>query len=145
VSSAASSRSPVDIAARALARRDRSELDLRRILARKGVSEDDVDEAIETLRRSGAIDDERFARAAAESLARRGLGDSAIVFRLQRDGIGRELALDAVAELRPEDERANELVARRGADPRNARWLSARGFSRDAVDQAVAAVAESEA
>ena len=135
--------SPVDLAARALARRDRSEADLRRILRRKGVSEAEASEAVASLRDAGAVDDDRFARGAAEALASRGFGDRAIVLRLQRDGVERELALEAVSALEPEPERATRLVGRRGASPRTARWLVSRGFGRDSIDVALPAIADS--
>src|SRR5262249_46525433 len=105
----------LDAAARALARRDRSEADVLAVLRRKGVSEDEAVEAVETLRRLGAVDDERFAVAGAGSLAERGYGDIAIVFRLEREGLTRELVDRAVSALEPETERARRLVARRGA------------------------------
>jgi SOS response regulatory protein OraA/RecX len=134
--------SPLEIAVRALAHRDRSEADLLRILRRKGVSEVDAAEAVTTLRGAGAIDDDRFAYAAAEALARRGYGDEAIVFRLRRDGLDRELALDAVARLEPECDRATGVAAQRGASERTARWLTSRGFARDSIEAALAAIAE---
>jgi regulatory protein len=138
-------RSALDVATRSLARRDRSETDLRRILARKGVSEEDAEAALETLRTTGAVDDRRFAFAAAQTLARKGFGDRAVVFRLGREGIERELAEEAVASLAPEAERAADAVARRGPGERTLRWLRARCFSRDSIDHAMAAIAEEEA
>src|SRR5918911_3934334 len=96
----------VDLAARALARRDRSESDLRRILDARGVPPGEADGALATLRRIGAVDDERFAFRAAEALSERGYGDAAILVRLDREGIARELAREAVANLQPEAERA---------------------------------------
>jgi SOS response regulatory protein OraA/RecX len=143
--SATPGRSAVDLAARALARRDRSETDLRRILAAKGVSDAEADDALETLRRLGAVDDERVAHGVAEALADRGYGDDAILLRLEREGIERALALTAVSELRPEAERAALLAGRRGPGPGTARWLRSRGFAADSVDHAVATVAESDA
>lgn len=137
--------SPLELAARALARRDRSEADLRRILDRKGVDAAGVDAAVEALRRAGAIDDVRFAAGAAASLARRGYGDRAIVFRLQRDGIDREQALEALAELEPEEVRAAAFVERRGASERTVRWLTARGFTGESIDHAVEAIADAAA
>jgi regulatory protein len=133
---------PVDVAARALARRDRTEADVRRLLAAKGVAEADADEALDALRRSGAVDDERFALTSAEALARRGFGDAAITFRLRREGVEPELAERAVAGLEPEVERAVRLAARRDASAKTARWLAGRGFDSDSVERALRAVAE---
>ena len=138
-------RSALDVATRSLARRDRSETDLRRILARKGVADDDAEAALETLRASGAVDDRRFAFGAAQTLARKGFGDRAVVFRLGREGIGRKLAEEAVAALEPEADRAATAVARRGPGERTMRWLTARCFSRDSIEHAMAAIAEEEA
>jgi SOS response regulatory protein OraA/RecX len=131
----------VELAARALARRDRAESDLRRILDRHGVARGEADEALETLRRVGALDDERFADRAADALAARGYGDGAILFRLEREGIGRDLAAAAVGKLRSESERAAQLAARRGPSPKTARWLARRGFGTDVIAAAVPAVA----
>jgi SOS response regulatory protein OraA/RecX len=132
----------LDAAARALTRRDRSEADLRRILAAKGIAEADADDALAALRRSGALDDERFAARSAEALARRGFGDAAIRFRLQREGVEAELAERAVASLDPESGRAAALAARRGARAKTARWLTGRGFEAESVEHALRVIAE---
>jgi SOS response regulatory protein OraA/RecX len=134
--------SPVDLAARALARRDRCEADLRRILERKGVSADDAADAVAALRDRGVVDDRRFAAAAARSFAGRGYGDRAIVFRLQREGVDREFALEAVAALELEADRAARCVARRGQSERTVRWLAARGFARDSIEHGLASIAD---
>jgi regulatory protein len=128
----------LDAAARALTRRDRSEAGVLEVLRRKGVAEDEAVDAVETLRRLGAVDDERFADAGATSLAERGYGDAAIAFRLDREGVSRELAERAVSALEPETERARQLVARRGATAKTARWLASRGFGPDSVEAAIA-------
>ena len=134
----------LDAAARALARRDRSEAGVRDLLRRKGIAEEDAAKAVETLRRIGAVDDDRFASAGAASLAERGYGDAAILFRLEREGVERELAVSAVEALEPEPERARRLVERRGATTRTARWLTARGFAGDSVEAAIAEGAAAE-
>ena len=130
----------VDLAARALARRDRSESDLRRILDARGVPPGEADGALATLRRIGAVDDERFAFRAAEALAERGYGDAAILVRLDREGIARELACEAVANLQPEAERAAALAVRRGTGTKTVRWLARRGFAIETIE-AVPAIA----
>jgi SOS response regulatory protein OraA/RecX len=137
--------SAVDVAARALARRDRSETDVRRILARKGVSDVEAEEVLERLRGLGALDDARFAAGRATGLAERGYGDAAIAARLARDGVERELADAAISALAPERDRAASLVARRGVTPRTARWLAGRGFSSDSIESAVAGIADTQA
>ena len=137
--------SAVDVAARALARRDRSETDVRRILARKGVSDVETEEALERLRGLGALDDARFAAGRATGLAERGYGDAAIAARLARDGVERELVDAAISALAPERDRAASLVARRGVTLRTARWLAGRGFSSDSIESAVPGIADTQA
>jgi SOS response regulatory protein OraA/RecX len=128
----------LDAAAQALVRRDRSEAGVLEALRRKGVAEEEAVEAVETLRRLGAVDDERFAEAGAASLAERGYGNAAIAFRLEREGVSRELAEGVVSALEPETERARQLMARRGATAKTARWLTSRGFAPDSVQAAIA-------
>jgi regulatory protein len=121
----------------ALARYDRSEQGLRGILERKGIGEREREKAIATLRRHGALDDERFAQARATALAKRGFGDAAIAFKLEQDGIDPEASAAAMAALEPERDRAVRLTARRGASARTARWLAARGFAPESVEAAL--------
>jgi SOS response regulatory protein OraA/RecX len=137
--------SAVDVAARALARRDRSETDVRRILARKGVSGVEAEEALESLRGLGALDDARFAAGRATALAERGYGDAAIAARLARDGVERELVDAVISALAPERARAGALAARRGATLRTARWLAGRGFGSDSIESAVPGIADTQA
>ena len=122
---------------RALARHDRSEQGLRRILERKGIGEREREEAIATLRRHGALDDERYAEARAAALAERGFGNTAIRFKLEHDGIEPDACAAALAALEPERGRAVRLAARRGAGARTARWLAARGFAPESVEAAL--------
>lgn len=121
----------------ALARYDRSEQGLRGILERKGIGEREREEAIATLRRHGALDDERFAQARATALAERGFGDAAIAFKLEQDGIEPQASAAALAALEPERDRAVRLTVRRGASARTARWLAARGFAPESVEAAL--------
>jgi regulatory protein len=130
--------------ARVLARRDHSEQAVRDALERNGIREPEREEAVETLRRNGALDDERFAHARAAALAERGLGDAAIRFRLERDGIEQESIEDALATLEPERDRAVRLAARRGAAPKAARWLAARGFAPESIEAAIVGIADDE-
>jgi SOS response regulatory protein OraA/RecX len=132
------------VGARVLSRRDHSEQAVRAALERKGVREPEREEALATLRRHGALDDERFAHARAAALAERGLGDSAIAFRLERDGIEPDSIEPALAALEPECDRAVRLAARRGATAKTARWLAARGFAQESVESALAGIAEDE-
>ena len=129
---------------RALSHRDRSEQGLRRALDNKGVTEEHREEAVRTLKRLGAVDDERFAHARAASLAERGWGNAAIASSLELESVGGELASLALAELEPERDRAARFAARRGGGVRAARWLEARGFEPHAIEAAVPGIAESD-
>src|SRR5205085_2089675 len=84
---------------------------------------------VTALRRQGALDDERFAQGRAAALAERGLGDAAIRFRLEREGVEPESIEPSLAAIQPERDRALRLAARRGATARTTRWLAARGFA----------------
>jgi SOS response regulatory protein OraA/RecX len=128
---------PVDLAARALRHRDRSAHEIAQRLERAGVDPAGRAEALDTLARLGYVDDERFARTRAASLAGRGHGDTAIRFDLQRHGLDGETVDAAIEALEPELVRARTVVERRGTTPRTARHLSAKGFSRDTIDAAV--------
>jgi SOS response regulatory protein OraA/RecX len=123
-------------AGRVLARKDVSEAALRARLERGGVTPDLAGATTETLRRIGALDDGRFARGRARTLAERGWGDEAILLRLEAEGAPAAAAREAVAELKPEPERAAPLVS--GLAPRKAAALLARrGFEVDTVEQVV--------
>jgi SOS response regulatory protein OraA/RecX len=128
----------LDLATRALSRRDFSERGLRERLLRAGMNSGEADEALAKLRRDGALDDMRFAVNRARALAERGKGDAAIGFDLERQGVAAQQIEEAMATLEPERERAERIVARRGATVATARLLASRGFDVDAVEAAVA-------
>ncbi len=94
--------------------------------------------ALETLVRTGLVDDRRYAERRAQSLAERGAGDALIRHELARAGLDPDVVDDALASLRPERERAEEIVARRGAGPKTARYLAGKGFSHDVVETFIA-------
>jgi regulatory protein len=129
-----------DTALRAVARRELSAAALDRRLARRGVTAGLRQETVGRLEAVGLVDDGRFARRLAESLAERGHGDEAIRWRLERDGVSAETAADALAALVPELERARLIVAAKGAGPRTARELARRGFGEEAVERALGPV-----
>ena len=120
-------------AQRALARRDLSERELRDRLVQVGLEPAAAEEALETLRRGGLVDDERFAGERARVLAERGKGDAAIRYDLERHGVARALVDGALAALEPERQRAERLVARRGGGEKTARLLASRGFGEEVV------------
>src|SRR5579885_1888031 len=108
------------VAARALRHRDLS----RQALAER-LPAPAREEALETLERSGLVDDARAAAARAAWLAARGWGDEAIRFRLEQEGFGGEPLEHALAALEPESERARGFLAAGKSE----RWLAARGFA----------------
>jgi SOS response regulatory protein OraA/RecX len=127
------------VAGRALARRDLSEQRLRERLRRAGVARAGSEEAVDTLRRAGLVDDQRFACARAAALAARGLGDAAIRFDLERQGVSTAALEAALNGLEPEGERAADIVSKRGGGSATARYLARRGFGEDAVEAAAQA------
>ena len=133
---------PIEIAARALQHRDRSRQQLDARLTRAGVDDAGRAEALETLERVGYVDDGRYARARATSLAERGYGDQAIRELLGEDGIEPGEAAAALATLSSERERAAALVARLGRSPKTAAHLGRKGFGEDAIEAAVGGEAD---
>lgn len=130
----------VDVALRAVSRREQSSAELDRRLRRRGVANALREETVGRLEHAGLVDDERFARRRAESLAERGHGDASIAWRLGRDGVAEEVIAEALAALAPELERARKLVEARGIGPATARELARRGFGADAVEGALGPV-----
>jgi regulatory protein len=110
----------LDLAYRHLAKRDRTEIEVRRHLAGRGVAEGTIDRAIAELERQGYLDDARYARRFAED--RRTLdswGAERIEQRLLAVGVAPELVEAAVAARPVEDEldAAITLLRRRFPDP----------------------------
>ena len=127
----------VEAALRALRHRDLSTADLERRIAGRGYDEAERAEAVATLERTGLLDDRRYAESRARALAGRGAGDALVRQDLERAGVASELIDDAVALLEPEDDRARQIVGRRGASPRTSRYLASKGFSEDAIAAAL--------
>jgi SOS response regulatory protein OraA/RecX len=123
----------VEAALRALRARDVSVHDLERRLEARGFVAADRAAALETLQRTGLLDDERVAHNRARALASRGAGDRLIRHDLRRAGVDAELVEEAIGELEPEDVRAKAVVARRGGGSRTARYLAGKGFSDEIV------------
>ena len=123
----------LELAYRALRMRDRSERELDERLAERGVPEDAREEALTTLRRTGLVDDRRFAERRASALASRGAGNGLIRHELTSVGVPEDLVDEALAALDPEHERARAVVARRGTGARTARYLHGKGFADDVV------------
>lgn len=128
---------PIELAARALGRHDRSRRELDDRLARAGVAEPDREQALETLERIGYVDDSRVAAARAEALASRGQGDDAIQVDLESRGIAATIVEQALAALEPEALRAAAIADRLGRTPKTAAHLRRKGFSEDSVESAL--------
>lgn len=127
--------SAVARATRALASRDRSRGELEARLDAAGVSEAARDDALSSLEAAGLLDDTRVAESRARELARRGYGDAAIRSDLRLRRIDSETIAAAVAELEPEAERAQRVLAGKERSPQILRRLASRGFSRDTLEQ----------
>lgn len=127
------------VAGRSLRSRDMSARALQERLGRARITPEAGRQAVEALERAGIVDDGRFAAFRAAALAGRGYGDAAIAADLERRGVDAGLTAGAIATLAPEAERAQELVHRRGANAKTARFLAARGFGGDAVEAAFGA------
>lgn len=110
----------LDLAYRHLAKRDRTEMEVRRHLSGRGVGEAVVDRAIAELEAQGYLDDARYARRFAED--RRTLdswGAERIEQRLLAAGVAPELVAAAVADRPPaaELDAAVALLRRRFPAP----------------------------
>lgn len=81
---------------RLLARRDRSEQEMRARLAAAGQSEATITATIRRLRQRRYLDDQRFALATAEQAVRRGYGSDYLRARLQQYGIADGLVAEVV-------------------------------------------------
>ncbi|MCW2965958.1 MAG: recombinase RecX [Actinomycetia bacterium] len=132
-----SEQDPIEIAARALQRRDRSRRDVAERLARAGIDEEARNDALEALERVGYVDDDRFAGSRAEALANRGYGDEWIRHDLGEHGVNGEAVAEAIAALVPEAERARALVERLGRTAKTGAQLARKGFSEDALQAAL--------
>lgn len=125
----------LDAATAALAHRDLSARGLEERLGRRRVAPTARREAVETLVRTGYVDDERFCLARARTLAARGRGDASIRADLDRSGAARETIEEALAALEPESRRAASIVAERGLTPATVRRLARAGFSDEVVTE----------
>jgi regulatory protein len=123
-------------AARSLARRDLTEQELAERLSQADVPPAARNEALERVVRTGAVDDERFARSRAVTLAARGSGNALIRHDLAGRGVSAELVDAAVDALEPEGARAERIVERRGASLKTARHLARKGFADHSIEGA---------
>jgi SOS response regulatory protein OraA/RecX len=128
----------LDVATKALARRDFSERGLRERLERAGVDASEAEAVVQRLRDEGVLDDARFGVNRARALAERGKGDAAIRYDLELQGLPGDVVESALAALEPERARAERIVMRRGSGPATARLLAGRGFEQEAIEAVVA-------
>lgn len=127
------------VAARALRRQDLSKRGIAERLTRASVAPAAVEESLAVLARSGLVDDVRFARTRAETLAERSYGDAAIRHDLDRRGVAPDVIEAALESLETEAERARRLVERRGPGVGTARYLASKGFGEEALETAAGA------
>jgi regulatory protein len=128
----------VEQALRDLRHRDRSAAEVDRRLEARGVGEVERRNALETLVRTGVVDDRRYAESRASSLADRGAGNTLIRQELLHAGVEADVVEDALVAIPPERERAGLIVARRGGGAKTARYLAGKGFAEDVVHAVVA-------
>lgn len=104
------------ICLRLLTARPRSRVELASALRRRGIPEEIGEPVLDRLGELGLVNDAALAEAAVHSgHNHRGLGRRALSTELRRRGVPDEVACEAVAMVRPEDEeqRARELVRRK--------------------------------
>lgn len=140
---------PLELALRALGRRERSVAELRRWLAERGVAEDEVEAVVLRLEEVGELDDARFARRYAEDKRElSGWGSERIRGALAERGVGAEQIEAAVGEEGEAEQvgRATMLLARRAApldtDADRGRalgFLNRKGFSYEVAHEAIRA------
>jgi regulatory protein len=134
----------LEVAVRALARRDLTVRELDERLLRAGFSGKQRSKALRQLEEGGYLDDARVARLRAEKLCERGLGDAAIRADLARRGVPTEQVGEALASLEPENARAARLAEALGGGERAGRALARQGFASDSIDHALGAVADNQ-
>lgn len=106
-----------EIAVRLLARREHSQLELRRKLATRGLDADGIDRVLNRLEEDGLQSERRYAESLARQRAERGHGPVRITAELRERGIDAGLANDALESLEVDFfERAREVYERKYGD-----------------------------
>ena len=95
-------------------------------------------ETLDRAVRAGLVDDTRFAQTRAQALAERGAGDALILDDLARNGVDGVASHAAVSSLPAEAARAARVIAERGRTAKTLRYLAARGFTEQSLDDLVA-------
>ncbi len=94
-----------DIVVRQLAMMDRSRAQLAEALERRGICAEVIDEVLLRFEELGLVDDAHFAQVLTRTrFAEKGASRRAILSELQRKGVARDLAEQALAQIDPEDE-----------------------------------------
>ena len=127
-----------------LSRRPHSRQELKDKLLRRGVGEDDAEDCIAWLCEHGFLDDGEYAGAVARHYTAKGYGAGRVKSELQRRGIDRELAAEALSDLPDNTGKIDAFLARRLGDPNDreaVRKVSAalfrRGFSWEEIRAAL--------
>jgi regulatory protein len=131
----------MDLAFRLLARRARSESEIREALAARGAGRGLVREVVARLKSLGYVDDRKLVADAAERLRARGFGELRIRDELLRRGVDEKLVDGLSADRGEERERARGCLRARFGDrdlagrdlAKAARFLAARGFTEEVV------------
>ena len=128
------------VAGRALRRRDLSERGIAERLARASVAPAAVEESLAVLARAGLVDDARFARTRADSLAERGYGDAAIRHDLGRQGVARgRRSRRRSRAWSPRRSGPGASWSAEGRASNTARYLASKGFGEEALEAAAGA------
>jgi regulatory protein len=132
-----------------LSRREYSAAELRKKIIQRGYSEEEADLAMAFVQENNYQSDERYAGIKARSTAHRA-GNRKIQMVLRTKGVGDEIAQAQIDTLVPESQRAIEAVEKfkklaadgmtRELSTKIWRYLSYRGFSSDAIKQALRAL-----
>jgi len=100
-------------AARSLSHHSMSKHDLAKKLRDRGFSEEESAETAEWFEERGLVDDEAYAKAAAEYYKRRGYGELRIREELRRHGLERALIDETLERLEPPQDELSELIRKK--------------------------------
>ncbi len=138
--------SPRRFAMDCLARREHSAAELRRKMAARDFTADEIDATLARLEQDGLLSDERFAQAFVAWRSRRGQGPLRLRAELAQRGVTAELideSLEGVdwhgaARVAREKKFGPELPAQYADKARQARFLQYRGFDPEQIQRALA-------
>jgi regulatory protein len=138
--------SPRRVAMDCLARREHSVAELRRKLAGKDFTPEEIDAALARLQQDGLVSDARFTEAFVNSRHRRGQGPAKVRAELQQRGVAGELITAVLASVdwqgaahaAREKKFGPEIPDNFAAKARQARFLQARGFTAEQISTALA-------